>query len=326
MIAKRTRKPETRHRAEETGAEAAATTPHSDNAGPPNGRDSKGRFAPGNSGGPGNPFARQTAQLRSALVRRVTSEDMEAIADELVFKAKNGNLAAIKLLFQYVIGKPAAAVNPDTLDVQEFREVYAPRKEIMELGTQLVHGLPPNIHNILIGVMNDFCGKQLHKLLSLPPEQLATADLAAFFPGAKPAPAGAVNDDESDPIVADINRMIHGADEDDEDDEGQEAEDELDEVDAAPSVNGANGMRRPTEAGPRPSPNGEIGRAGKQPRRPTGTGAKEPAAPGPRARPMNDRERARPKKHGGPPSTNGDPPTDRRGGDDRNSDGRRRCA
>jgi hypothetical protein len=330
MIAER-KQPRTRHQAEaeETGVDAAAATPQADtNAEPPNGRDSKGRFAPGNSGGPGNPFARQTAQLRAALIQRVTKEDMERIADDLVFMATNGNLAAIKLLFQYVIGKPAAAVNPDTLDVQEFREVYAPRQEIMELGPQLVHGLPPNMHNILIGIMNDFCAAQLHKVLSLPPEQLATADLAAFFPGAKSAaPAAAANDDESDPIVADINRMIREPNEDDEnDDESQQAEDELDEVDAAPSVNGANSVNRPTEAGSRPSANGDIGRAGKRFRRPVGSGAKQPATPSPGRRPRNDMERACPKKHGGPPSTNGDPPVDRRDHDDRNDDGRRRCA
>jgi hypothetical protein len=160
MIAKHARKPGTRNRAEETDVDAVdAAAQARTNAEPSNGRDSKGRFAPGNSGGPGNPFARQTAQLRSALVQRVTREDMERIADDLVFMATNGNLAAIKLLFQYVIGRPAAAVNPDTLDVQEFREVYAPRKEIMEQGPQLVHGLPPNIHNILIGIMNDFCAR-----------------------------------------------------------------------------------------------------------------------------------------------------------------------
>jgi hypothetical protein len=146
----------------------------------------------------------------------------------------------------------------------------------------------------------------------LPPEQLATADLAAFFPGAQAAtaPPAPVNGDESDPIVADINRMIHSDDEDDEDDdEGQE--DKLDEVDAAPSGNGANGMSRPTEAKPRPSPNEEIGRARKHTPRPA------------ERRPKNGMERARPKNHGSPPSTNGDPPTDRGGG---NGPGRRRCA
>jgi len=32
------------------------------------GRDTMGRFAPGNSGGPGNPFARKVASLRQALL------------------------------------------------------------------------------------------------------------------------------------------------------------------------------------------------------------------------------------------------------------------
>src|SRR5437870_3167336 len=168
-------------------------------------RDTKGRFAAGNAGGPGNPFARQTAQLRSALVQRVTSEDMGVIADELIFKARNGNLAAIKLLFQYVIGKPTVAVNPDTLDVQEFREVYAPRKEIMELAPQVVQGLPPRVLSTVVDIVNDACSEHLGKLLSLPPEQVAeaTKNLAAFFPGAQPAaptPAAAANQhDDSDP-------------------------------------------------------------------------------------------------------------------------------
>jgi hypothetical protein len=43
-----------------------------------------------------NPFARRTAQLRSALIQRVTLEDMAVIADALILKARNGDLAAIK--------------------------------------------------------------------------------------------------------------------------------------------------------------------------------------------------------------------------------------
>jgi hypothetical protein len=42
------------------------------------------------------PFARRTAQLRSALIQRVTMEDMAVIADALILKARNGDLAAIK--------------------------------------------------------------------------------------------------------------------------------------------------------------------------------------------------------------------------------------
>jgi hypothetical protein len=46
---------------------------------------------------------------------------MQAIAGQLVTQAKLGHLPAIKLLFAYVLGKPAEAVNPDTLDVQEWQ-------------------------------------------------------------------------------------------------------------------------------------------------------------------------------------------------------------
>jgi hypothetical protein len=82
-------------------------------------RATGGRFARGNRGGPGNPFARQVAALRAALIQTVTEKDIKDIVTVLVRDAKRGNLAAIKLLFSYVIGKPAAAVDPDTLDVQE---------------------------------------------------------------------------------------------------------------------------------------------------------------------------------------------------------------
>jgi hypothetical protein len=86
-----------------------------------NGHDTRGRFAKGNRGGPGNPFARQTAALRRALTAAVTEEDMQAVAGQLVTQAKLGYLPAIKLLLAYALGKPAEPVNPDTLDVQEWQ-------------------------------------------------------------------------------------------------------------------------------------------------------------------------------------------------------------
>jgi hypothetical protein len=88
-----------------------------------NGRDARGRFAPGNVGGPGNPFARRVAQLRTVLLEAVSDEDLRIVAEQLVVKAKMGDLAATKLLFQYVVGKPAATVDPDALDVEEI-ELY----------------------------------------------------------------------------------------------------------------------------------------------------------------------------------------------------------
>jgi hypothetical protein len=48
------------------------------------GRDRNGRFSRGNPKGPANPFAREVAQLRQALLRRVMPEKLEAIADKLI--------------------------------------------------------------------------------------------------------------------------------------------------------------------------------------------------------------------------------------------------
>jgi hypothetical protein len=86
------------------------------------GRQANGRFAPGNKGGPGNPFARKVAALRAAFVETVTEQDIREITYLVVFNAKAGSLEWLKFLFAYAIGKPRpVAVDPDTLDVQEFR-------------------------------------------------------------------------------------------------------------------------------------------------------------------------------------------------------------
>ena len=74
-----------------------------------NGRDESGRFLPGNPGGPGNPHAAQVGRLRSALLGAVTPEDMRAVALALVEKARAGDIAAARVLFDRVLGKPVEA-------------------------------------------------------------------------------------------------------------------------------------------------------------------------------------------------------------------------
>src|SRR5437870_1692068 len=71
------------------------------------GRDSKGRFARGNKGGPGNPFARRVGRLRSQLLNLVTEADLQEVARKLVEQARTGNLVATRLLLVYLIGRPA---------------------------------------------------------------------------------------------------------------------------------------------------------------------------------------------------------------------------
>jgi hypothetical protein len=82
-------------------------------------RQSNGRFAKGNRGGPGNPFARQVAAFRACLINSVTEEDMQEIVYKLVDWARDGNLQAIKLLFSYLLGTPKPVVEPDELDLHE---------------------------------------------------------------------------------------------------------------------------------------------------------------------------------------------------------------
>jgi len=74
-----------------------------------NGRDGRGRFTAGNGGGPGNPHAAQVGRLRSALLDAVTPEAMREVASALVEKAKGGDIAAARVLFDRVLGKPIEA-------------------------------------------------------------------------------------------------------------------------------------------------------------------------------------------------------------------------
>ena len=76
-------------------------------------RQTGGRFAAGNPGGPGNPHARQVAALRSALLDAVTPADMTAIVAKLVTDAKAGSVQAAKEVLERVLGKP---IEPDLLE------------------------------------------------------------------------------------------------------------------------------------------------------------------------------------------------------------------
>jgi hypothetical protein len=72
----------------------------------PNGRTARGRFAKGNHGGPGNPYARRTAALRSALLDAVTEADIRAIAKALVKRARDGEVPAVRELLDRLLGRP----------------------------------------------------------------------------------------------------------------------------------------------------------------------------------------------------------------------------
>jgi hypothetical protein len=85
------------------------------------GRGPDGRFAKGNPGAPGNPFARQVAALRQEALAAVTPADVRAILAKMVELALAGNVPAAKLVLAYSVGKPAPTPEPDKLDIQEWR-------------------------------------------------------------------------------------------------------------------------------------------------------------------------------------------------------------
>jgi hypothetical protein len=128
-------------------------TPQPEFPATPSGRDGKGRFARGNKYGPGNPFARQTAALRSALLRKLTEEQIEQVADKLIAQALEGDLAAIRLVLLYAIGKPTPAVDPDDLDREEFEHHRADRVSPEEMERLTATLMPLVMANQLLRIL-----------------------------------------------------------------------------------------------------------------------------------------------------------------------------
>ena len=102
------------------GANMSNPTPNGSN-----GRGPDGRFLAGNPGGPGNPHAKKVAQLKSALLRAVSTRDLRAIIKKLIEQATAGDVQAAKVVLEWSVGKPKqdicveANVAP-TLDLEQF--------------------------------------------------------------------------------------------------------------------------------------------------------------------------------------------------------------
>jgi hypothetical protein len=141
----------------------------------PNGRDAAGRFTKGNPGGPGNPFARRTAAMRKALCDAVSEEDLRQIAEALKRKAKEGDVAAARLVLSYVVGRPEATVDPDTLDEQELRQ-YLGQPDLAAAMPGVLQTLDPETCCIVVRTARP-------GLVEAMREQMATAMVAGQVPG-----------------------------------------------------------------------------------------------------------------------------------------------
>lgn len=108
-----------------------------------NGRDTSGRFVVGCKGGPGNPFARRTAQLRAALLDILTEDDLTAIVCKLIELAKGGDLAAIRELFDRTLGKAVAVTDDNPPDRFAHMIATVQRKPAVQLPAEFL--LPPGM-------------------------------------------------------------------------------------------------------------------------------------------------------------------------------------
>jgi hypothetical protein len=86
-----------------------------------NGRGPGGKFVSGNAGGPGNPFGRRTAELRTLLLHTVSDDDLRAIVGKLVELAKGGDMAAIREILTRTIGRSAETPDPDKMELEATR-------------------------------------------------------------------------------------------------------------------------------------------------------------------------------------------------------------
>src|SRR5262245_59218805 len=130
------------------------------------GRSEDGRFAPGNGGGPGNPFARRTAALRNAAQKSASEQDVAEVMAALKFKAKGGDVAAARLWLAYAAGRPGPTADPDTLDAHEIqvrRQAAVPAEDVealfvrppASLMCEVVRAAAPHLYAGLAGKMAD---------------------------------------------------------------------------------------------------------------------------------------------------------------------------
>ena len=78
-----------------------------------NGRDAQGRFVCGNRGGPGNPFAKRTAELRSAMLDALTPDAVRRVVLRMIDSALDGDVAAAKIVLERAVGR---VLEPDLIE------------------------------------------------------------------------------------------------------------------------------------------------------------------------------------------------------------------
>ncbi|MFO0968992.1 MAG: hypothetical protein U0793_25855 [Gemmataceae bacterium] len=129
------------------------------------------RFSRTGTAAPGNPYNRRVALLKRALLDAVTPEDVQEIGKRLVAEARDGDVAAARVLFTYVLPKH---VEPDRLDINEwdgYREESKIFPEMMPIlkspesdwVLSMVRDMRPAVTNANIGIFADMMKEKFPK-------------------------------------------------------------------------------------------------------------------------------------------------------------------
>jgi hypothetical protein len=123
-------------------------------------------------------FARRLAAFRGALLSAGTEDDLRAVTAELLRRARDGDVLAMRLLFAYVIGRPTDAVDPDTLDQQE-RDIYRRHPARGEGILDLLQTLPPQMACFLVRTTLPHIGNHFGQMLRAQLEAQRAAEAGA---------------------------------------------------------------------------------------------------------------------------------------------------
>ncbi len=87
----------------------------------PSPREPGGKFAAGNPGGPGRPKGRRVTEGRRAVEEAVTPDMLAAAMRKCALLALQGNLAALRILLERTLGRPAEVAAAEPLDIEPLR-------------------------------------------------------------------------------------------------------------------------------------------------------------------------------------------------------------
>jgi hypothetical protein len=82
-------------------------------------------FERGNTCGKGNPFYRQMAAIRKAIVNDLGTDAILCLVRKLYQQGMDGDVNAARVVLMYAVGKPQKVVDPDGADADEWCRLNA---------------------------------------------------------------------------------------------------------------------------------------------------------------------------------------------------------